>query len=243
MLCFSTFWFRAEGWGRSGAWESWSPVISLTGTGLSPYLLFMRDLDAHPSLKEFMNAQGYWNLDEIVGTEKSGALALQRSPIMCCLPSWQDLCQDSGKGDSSLEQGGVLLKVGTTQSAEADRFPGATITFLQSPMVMWSIFKNRPDSLGIMTSLLIRGHFKTPLYRPTRVPHFLFSHITHSPRAVGSPRISWCLHEGSISSCHSSCFYMFWFLPILLAVGYKKPELQPYLQAFLFFAFCCHNPP
>ena len=97
---------------------------------------------------------------------------------MCCLPSWQDLCQDSGKEtwDSSLEQRGVLLKVGTTQPAEADRFPGATVTCLQSPMVMWGIFKEkRPDSLGIMTSLLIRGHFKTPRYRPTRVLHFLFS--------------------------------------------------------------------
>lgn len=51
---------------------------------------------------------------------------------MCCLPSCEDLCQDNGKEtwDSSLEQGGVLLKVGTTQPTEADRFPGATISNL-----------------------------------------------------------------------------------------------------------------
>ena len=51
---------------------------------------------------------------------------------MCCLPSCQDLCQDSGKEtwDSSLEQGGVLLKVGTTQPAEADRLPGAPVSNL-----------------------------------------------------------------------------------------------------------------
>ena len=55
-----------------------------------------------------------------------------------------------------------MLKVGTTQPAEAYRFPGATVTFLQSPMVMRGIFKEkRPDSLGIMTSLLTPGHFKS----------------------------------------------------------------------------------
>ena len=98
---------------------------------------------------------------------------------MCCLPSWQDLCQDSGKEtwDSSLEQGGILLKVGTIQPAEADRFPGATVTFLQSPMVMRGIFKEkRPDSLGIMNITPDSWSVQDPsLQTPTCVPYFLFS--------------------------------------------------------------------
>lgn len=71
----------------SGAWEKLEPM--------STY--WYRDFFLHTThftrnrmpilLWRFMNAQGYWNLDEIIGTEKSGALALPGSPIMCCLPA------------------------------------------------------------------------------------------------------------------------------------------------------------
>ena len=211
----------------------------------SPYQsLFLRNLDTHASLKVhecsglLKLGWNYWDW-EIWGPGSS-----RGSPRMCCLSSWQDLCQDSGKEtwDSSLEQGGVLLKVGTTQPAEAYRFPGATVTFLQSPMVMRGIFKEkRPDSLGIMTSLLTPGHFKTPQYRPTCVPHFLFS-PHHPSRAMGSPRISWCLHGGSMVALIPLAFYV-------LSPAYssscriQEPWAPTPSQASFFFAFCCSNPP
>lgn len=166
---------------------------------------------------------------------------------MCCLLSWQDLCQDSGKEtwDSSLEQGGMLLKVGTTQPAEADRFPGATVTFLQSPMVMRGIFKEkRPDSLGIMTSLLTHGQFKTPRYRHLLVsPTFCSLLICPLSSSCGKPKNILVPTWGKHGSSHSSCFLYVLSPAYSSSCRMQEPWAPTLPQASFFFALCCSNPP
>lgn len=144
---------------------------------------------------------------------KSGALALPercQNYVLSARPGRVCLGDSGRRLGTALWSREVYCSRWGPPDAEADRFPGATVTFLQSPMVMWGIFKNkRPDSLGIMTSLLIRGHFKTPLYRP--VPTFC-SHLSLlSPQAV-RPKNIFNFHWGAIVAIIPSCFSYIWFL-------------------------------
>ena len=129
---------------------------------------------------------------------------------MCCLVSWQGLCQSSGKEkqDSSLEQGGASLKVGTGRSAEADRFPEAAVTLMQSLLVTEGIFEEkRPGSPGTMMSLLPDGHSK-PLFTAGLLmsPPFGSLLITPLSPSLGKPKNILVPTWGKGGSSHSSCF-------------------------------------
>lgn len=130
---------------------------------------------------------------------------------MCCLPSCQDLCQDSGKEtwDSSLEQGGVLLKVGTIQPAEADRLPGAPVSDLpaipsgDARRVQGEEARQPGDRDVTPDSWSLQAPLATdPLVSPTFCS-LLISPLSPScrkPKDISVP--TW----GKRGSSHSSCF-------------------------------------
>lgn len=233
MLCFSTFWFRAEDEEGVGLGKAGAQLCPLTGTETFFSIpLTLHEESGCPSFFE-----GSWMLRvietwmKLLGLRNLGPWLFQRvtnyvlSAVLARpLPGqWEgDLGQLFGAG-RCIAQGGDhtvcrgwqvprgysnLLAipngdVGHIQGEEARQPGDHDIT---------------PDSWSLQDPSL--QTYSCP-------PLFVLSLSLLSPRAVGSPRISWCLHEGSMVAVIPLAFYMFWFLPILLAVGYKKPELQP----------------
>ena len=214
----------------------------------SPYhSLFTRNLDAHPSLKVhecsglLKLGWNYWDW-KIWGPGSS-----RGSPRMCCLPSCQDLCQDSGKEtwDSSLEQGGVLLKVGTTQPAEADRLPGAPVSNLpaipsgDAGCVQEEEARQPGDRDVTPDSWSLQAPLATDLLVS---PTFCSLLITPLSSSCGKPKNILVPTWGKHGSSHSSCF-SYVLSPAYSSCRIREPWDPSLPQASFFSAFCCSNPP